>query len=1419
MTFVWTQPAVGLRPQEPVEAPFLLSRLEQSLRDSGPARQAASAGLETSEAVQQLHESSRQFIGKLIEKLGQAGLPVGPDEESVSRYRYLITQTVPPAVTLNKEDGSSDLIAPQEAQAYLLEHPHAAVRFVQTGVRHEQGQSISLQSPKIVVFELDPAKTPPDAKEWLRELEGAVFQMDSILKGYYPFASAGPEGEMTVEQAARKIHAAFAAGSVTHYSIPPYDDFHRRSIEQRVLSRPLDDLLEQVSEQGMKLLSVLPVADKADLIRVSPDQGTLSVDQARARILQLFADGQAVYLRYPFKGTDLELWIEGTVLTTGIEKDLVGVFKDQPVKLELQGDTIKILAASAGLEEEQVGRWYSNWFYRVSGETFLQDLNNRGVLPPGFSIDNYELQVRLGRLLGRWGIGRWIGHEFLRELLKGSEDGVRDLQAIERFVAVVRGLPKSDFYGEQLKGVTWDEPRNKRQDPRRKSPTSTWSTAKPLLNLAMRYVRRYGGFRVEYTPSIVERKGFEMNYSEFYGPFPTVTILEPASIRVVQADSLPAAGLEGGGVQRIALVGTSRELINAVHRTLLSVRPTLQIAIAILPEMETKIAGWFSDPDQAPEGIVVAGTVALTGQKEVGAAVDAAVANDIPVTFMGDPDEVLADEVLGDLDMYAGLEEAGMEEPPMKIWPVEQIIGQLGLRPSEFELYGSYIAKIRAEKALARLANRKPGKLVIVTGITPTPAGEGKTTISIGLLDGLAALGVPAVAALREPSLGPVFGKKGPATGAGRSQLYPGRRINLSFTGDFTAVNDANNLLLEAFYNQIFYRQRPQTDAANVTFRYSIDLNARSLRDIRIIVGKGKQKEEQGQGFILTAASEVMAVLALAKDHADLERRLGQIIVAWRADGTPITAREVGAVESMMGLLEYAAMPNLVQTYEGNPVLVHAGPFANIAHGTSSVIATRLGLTLVGENGLVIQETGFGADLGFEKYADVVSRQSGLTPDAVVLVASAKALKWHGGVEKEDDLKNPNVGAVRAGFSNLDAHLKNIIGFGVPVVVAINAFPDDTPQELQAIQDHLTQMGIPHAVSTAVKDGSSGSDHLAYAVWDTVQTKPAHFHPLYALEQPVEEKLRAVAKMYGADDIQLTDQAVADISRVRTAGFGNLPVIIAKTPASLSDDPSKRGVPTGWRLAVKSVSVSGGAEFLRVDVGEEPPLLMPGLGEQLRKLPPAEGEIVHSAGLEAPAPVSSSTFTWASPWQQRFSSLQAIVYDGLVQVPGSEAAAVQLADARLMPYLDLESNGQALDRVLRVPRLRAEEASVVSPITLWVQEGVVLPAALRAGVVIRALPLELNGQALEELNIANPGDLFFLNSDESDPTQQGQWATELSARGLFGLWVSPASATFQGLTPDDVATIVAIMKISGGSLYILDLRSDEESVFVYLRSA
>ncbi|MBI3323199.1 MAG: formate--tetrahydrofolate ligase [Candidatus Omnitrophica bacterium] len=562
----------------------------------------------------------------------------------------------------------------------------------------------------------------------------------------------------------------------------------------------------------------------------------------------------------------------------------------------------------------------------------------------------------------------------------------------------------------------------------------------------------------------------------------------------------------------------------------------------------------------------------------------------------------------------SGLEEtlrAGGAASAPGLRPIGDIVHSLGIQAAEFEPYGRDIAKIRAQEVLARLKEREAGKLVIVTGITPTPAGEGKTTTSIGLLDGLSALGVPAVAALREPSLGPVFGAKGGATGTGRAQLHPGRRINLAFTGDFTAVADAHNLLVESMYNAIYWGKQPKEIADRPAINYVVDLNARSLREIKIKIGK--EALERDQAFILTPASEVMAILALSRDEQDLRERLARIIIAWRPDGTAVRAADLGSeiIDNMVALLAYAQMPNLVQTLEGNPVLVHAGPFANIAHGTSSVIATHLGQKLVGPDGVVIQETGFGSDMGFTKCCEVVCPEAGLVPDLAVVVVSARALRWHGGVS-EKELAKPNVEAVRRGLANPDAHLRIVGAYGVPAVVAINRFESDSDEELAAIRDHLAQQGVPAAIFDGVARGGEGGSELARVVVETLRSRPSAYKPRYQPGSSTKEKLAVAAETYGADGVDFSEQALQDIQRMEGAGFGGLPVVVVKTPASLSDDPKKLGVPTGWRLHVQGVQVSAGAGFLRAYVGKTPPLLMPGLPKQIRVLPP-DG---HRAGLE-----------------------------------------------------------------------------------------------------------------------------------------------------------------------------------------------------------
>ncbi len=508
-----------------------------------------------------------------------------------------------------------------------------------------------------------------------------------------------------------------------------------------------------------------------------------------------------------------------------------------------------------------------------------------------------------------------------------------------------------------------------------------------------------------------------------------------------------------------------------------------------------------------------------------------------------------------------------------RLRPIHDIAGALGVPASAVIPHGRDKAKLDI------LGDHPRGKLVLVTGITPTPAGEGKTTTTIGLTDGLRRIGVRAACCLREPSLGPCFGMKGGATGGGRAQVAPMVDINLHFTGDFHAIGSAHALLSAMLGNHLHHGNALGLDPRRITWRRAVDMNDRALR--RIVTGLGSSAGDglngavREEGFDITVASEVMAILCLATDTADLVSRLGRIVVGGRRDGGLVTARDLKADGAMAALLRDAVMPNLVQTLEGSPALVHGGPFANIAHGCSSVLATRLALST---SDVVVTEAGFGADLGGEKFLDIKCRIAGLTPSAAVLVATARALKMHGGVAKAD-LAQPNAAAVAAGCANLRRHVENLRGFGLPVVVALNRFTSDTPDEIEAVRKNCPD--APVVLATHWADGAEGAVALAEAVRAMVAGDPPPLRPLYPDAMPLAEKLRTVARrIYRADDILVSPAAARALDRFAAAGFGHLPVCVAKTPYSFSADPTRLGAPDGHIVPIDSVRLSAGAGFV-----------------------------------------------------------------------------------------------------------------------------------------------------------------------------------------------------------------------------------------------
>ena len=520
---------------------------------------------------------------------------------------------------------------------------------------------------------------------------------------------------------------------------------------------------------------------------------------------------------------------------------------------------------------------------------------------------------------------------------------------------------------------------------------------------------------------------------------------------------------------------------------------------------------------------------------------------------------------------------------------IASVAAKVGISSDDLEMYGKYKAKI-SDDVFKKLDNKQDGKLILVTAINPTPAGEGKTTISIGLTEALCKMGKNAVAALREPSLGPCFGIKGGAAGGGYAQAVPMEDLNLHFTGDFHAITAANNLLAAMLDNHIMHGNELRIDTKRVVWKRCMDMNDRALRNIVIGLGNKTDGVVREDHFIITVASEIMAILCLAEDMADLKKRLSKIIVAYNMDGDPVTASDLKAVGSMAALLKDAIHPNMIQTLENTPVLIHGGPFANIAHGCNSVRATKLALKL---GDYAVTEAGFGADLGAEKFMDIKCRLSGLSPDAVVIVATVKALKYNGGVPK-DQLGKENLEAVKKGIVNLDKHIENIKKFGVPVVVTLNSFITDTEAEYQFIKEHCEALGCEFALSSVWAKGGEGGLELAGKVLETLDNKKSDFKPIYKDEASLKDKIETVAKeIYGAASVSYSDAASKELKHIEEMGFGNLPVCMAKTQYSLSDNPSLLGRPEGFDLNVRDVYVNAGARFVVVLTGKI--LTMPGL--------------------------------------------------------------------------------------------------------------------------------------------------------------------------------------------------------------------------------
>ena len=535
--------------------------------------------------------------------------------------------------------------------------------------------------------------------------------------------------------------------------------------------------------------------------------------------------------------------------------------------------------------------------------------------------------------------------------------------------------------------------------------------------------------------------------------------------------------------------------------------------------------------------------------------------------------------------------------------PIVEIASQVGLEEDDIELYGKYKAKVHADSIIAR--SEKQGRLVLVTGINPTPAGEGKSTVSVGLADALQLIGRNVVLCLREPSLGPVFGVKGGATGGGYSQVVPMEDINLHFTGDFHAISTAHALLSAMLDNHLQQGNTLGIDPRRIKWKRTVDMNDRALRKIVIGLGGTGDGIPREDGFLITAASEVMAIFALAADRADLEQRLARIIVGYSRDGQPIRAGDLGAAGAMTLLLKDAIQPNLVQTLGGVPAFIHGGPFGNIAHGCNSLIATRTGLAL---GDIVVTEAGFGADLGAEKFFDIKCRTGGLRPEAAVIVCTVRALKMHGGIALAD-LAGENVAAVEKGFANVQRHIENVRKFGIAPIVSINRFASDSPAELQCIFDNCARMGVQAAITEIHARGGEGGRELAEKVVAALEEGTADFRPLYPLGQPLAAKIETIAKeIYRAKDVAYTSAAQRDLKRLEEIGMGDVPICMAKTQYSFSDDPALRGAPDGFTITVREVTPSAGAGFVVAHTGDI--MTMPGLP----KRPAAENMRVAADG-------------------------------------------------------------------------------------------------------------------------------------------------------------------------------------------------------------
>ena len=526
------------------------------------------------------------------------------------------------------------------------------------------------------------------------------------------------------------------------------------------------------------------------------------------------------------------------------------------------------------------------------------------------------------------------------------------------------------------------------------------------------------------------------------------------------------------------------------------------------------------------------------------------------------------------------------------LWPIEKVAETIGLTREELELYGNYKAKF-SDEFINRVKDNPDGKLILVTAINPTPAGEGKTTITVGLGQAFGKLGKKAVIALREPSLGPCFGIKGGAAGGGMAQVVPMEDLNLHFTGDFHAITSANNLLAALLDNHIQQGNELRIDTRQITWKRCLDMNDRALRNIVIGLGKKTDGFVREDHFVITVASEIMAILCLSKDMDDLKDRLSKIIVAFDLDGNPVTAGMLKAVGSMAALLKDALKPNIIQTLEHTPALVHGGPFANIAHGCNSVRATHTALKIAD---YCITEAGFGADLGAEKFMDIKCRMSGLKPDVVVLVATIKALKYNGGVPKSE-VSKPDMDALRKGIVNLEKHIENLQKFGVPVVVTLNKFITDTDDETNFVKDFCENMGADFALAEVWEKGGDGGIELANRVLQTLESKQSNFAPIYPLDISIEDKIKTICtEIYGAGDVVFEPAARKQMDILTKLGFDNIPICMAKTQYSLSDNPALLGRPSNFTITVRDMYVSAGAGFIVVLTGDI--MTMPGLPKQ-----------------------------------------------------------------------------------------------------------------------------------------------------------------------------------------------------------------------------